>query len=110
VADGVGTVGGQDDANGGSPQIGMDGGGDPHMGADGGDGRQQQCKNLVAAARNRRQKLNNTKVIFSFHLGHNLFRRREQFYMFLCVSTVCPGNLSLTLLHLKQISFYVLAL
>jgi hypothetical protein len=63
VADGVGTVGGQDDANGGSPQIGMDGGGNPHMGADGGDGRQQQCKNLVAAARNRRQKLNNTKVI-----------------------------------------------
>jgi hypothetical protein len=45
VADGVGRVGGQDDVNGGSPQISMDGGGDPHMGADGGDGR--QCKNLV---------------------------------------------------------------
>jgi hypothetical protein len=63
VADGVGRVGGQDDVNGGSPHIGMDGGGDPQMVADGGDGRRQQCKNLVAAPRNRRQKLNSTKVI-----------------------------------------------
>jgi hypothetical protein len=63
VADGVGRVDGQDDVNGGSPQIGMDGSGDPHMGADGGDGRRQQCKNLVAAVRDQRQKLNNTNVI-----------------------------------------------
>jgi hypothetical protein len=41
----------------------MDGGGDSLMGADGGDGRRQQCNNLVAAAWNRRQKLNSTKVI-----------------------------------------------
>jgi hypothetical protein len=34
--------------------MGMDGGGDPLMGMDGGDGRRQQCKNLVTAARNRR--------------------------------------------------------
>jgi hypothetical protein len=44
------------------------------MGTDGGDGRRQQCKNLVVAARNRRQKLdvnsvvpNNNKVIFKDH-------------------------------------------
>jgi hypothetical protein len=55
VADGVGRVGGQ-------------------MGTDGGDGRRQQCKNLVVAARSRRQKLdvnsvvpNSTKVIFKDH-------------------------------------------
>jgi hypothetical protein len=47
---------------GGDPLMGMDSGGDPLMGADG-DGRRQQCKNLVAAARNRSQKLNSTKVI-----------------------------------------------
>jgi hypothetical protein len=67
VADGVR---GQDDVNGGNPQIGMDSGADPQMGADGGNGRRQECKKLVAAARNRRQKINissivpnNTKVI-----------------------------------------------
>jgi hypothetical protein len=55
VADGVGRVGG------GDPLMGMDSGGDPLMGADG-DGRRQQCKNLVATARNQSQKLNSTKV------------------------------------------------
>jgi hypothetical protein len=33
------------------------------MVANGGDGSRQQCKNLVAAPRNWRQKLNSTKVI-----------------------------------------------
>jgi hypothetical protein len=50
----------------------MDDGGDPQMGADGGDGRRQQCKNLVAAARNRRDigsvVPNSTKVIFKDHV------------------------------------------
>jgi hypothetical protein len=73
-------VGGQDDVKGGNPQIGMDGGGDPQMGAHGGDGRRQQCKNLVATARNRRQKLNISSVVPNLCCLQKLFRNYHRVY------------------------------